>query len=293
MRIYYYKSDTGNFGDDLNVWLWPRLLPNKFDGFALHMHDSETSYSLKETIFVGIGTLLNSNIPRTPNKLIFGTGAGYENGGNITIDKKWDISFVRGPITAKHLGISEQKIITDSAMLVRLLDIPKYDALHKVSFMAFHRNRQMEFLKNLCASYDVHFIDPRQPVEETLKSIRSSELLITEAMHGAIVADALRVPWIPIKSSPKLLDSKWQDWCLSLDMKYRPVIFPTLWRWPDSRQIWNIGKSHLTHFLFERQFKKVISQETPMLSDDSAIEIVTERLTEKLHLLSEYGELKT
>ena len=31
MKLYYYKAPLGNFGDDLNPWLWPRLLPDIFD----------------------------------------------------------------------------------------------------------------------------------------------------------------------------------------------------------------------------------------------------------------------
>jgi hypothetical protein len=31
MKMYYCKLERPNFGDDLNVWLWPRLLPDFFD----------------------------------------------------------------------------------------------------------------------------------------------------------------------------------------------------------------------------------------------------------------------
>ncbi len=28
MKLYYYKDVIGNFGDDLNSWLWDALIPN-------------------------------------------------------------------------------------------------------------------------------------------------------------------------------------------------------------------------------------------------------------------------
>ena len=51
MKLYYYKSPKGNFGDDLNPWLWNRLRPELF---------SENS----DILFVGIGTLINHRLPK-------------------------------------------------------------------------------------------------------------------------------------------------------------------------------------------------------------------------------------
>ena len=31
MKIYYFKDPVGNFGDDLNSWLWDTLIPGYFD----------------------------------------------------------------------------------------------------------------------------------------------------------------------------------------------------------------------------------------------------------------------
>lgn len=31
MRLHYYWDGIGNFGDDLNAWLWPRLIPDLLD----------------------------------------------------------------------------------------------------------------------------------------------------------------------------------------------------------------------------------------------------------------------
>ena len=46
MHPYYWESDHGNFGDDLNLWLWDFLLP----GFR-KVHP--------EVLLVGVGTVLN------------------------------------------------------------------------------------------------------------------------------------------------------------------------------------------------------------------------------------------
>jgi succinoglycan biosynthesis protein ExoV len=42
-------------------------------------------------------------------------------------------------------------------------------------------------------------------------------------MHGAIVADALGVPWIPVRTGGAgTLEFKWRDWCGSVGLSYRP-----------------------------------------------------------------------
>ena len=70
MKLYYYNAQEngfklGNFGDDLNPWIWHRVIPELFEGQS----DSK--------LFVGIGTLLNDFLPPEPTKIIFGSGAGY------------------------------------------------------------------------------------------------------------------------------------------------------------------------------------------------------------------------
>ena len=64
MQLYYFKDRHGNFGDDLNPWLWGQLLPEVLRGPS-------------DELFVGIGTLLNHRLPAAPIKHVFGSGHGY------------------------------------------------------------------------------------------------------------------------------------------------------------------------------------------------------------------------
>jgi succinoglycan biosynthesis protein ExoV len=68
------------------------------------------------------------------------------------------------------------------------------------------------------------FLDPLANSEETVQRIRGSRLVIADAMHAAIVADALRVPWIPVALSPQSNTFKWLDWTLSLGLPYDPAL---------------------------------------------------------------------
>src|SRR5690242_13980799 len=98
MKLLYWKGPGGetNFGDELNPWLWQRLLPGVFD------EDDRT-------VFYGIGTVLGSVIKEESRKvdrrLVFGSGAGY---GQIPrMDRTWNIYCVRGPLTAQALALDD------------------------------------------------------------------------------------------------------------------------------------------------------------------------------------------
>ena len=65
MDPFYWESAHGNFGDDLNLWLWDFLLPGFRDVHA-------------ETLLVGVGTVLNrALLPAGQAKLVLGSGFGY------------------------------------------------------------------------------------------------------------------------------------------------------------------------------------------------------------------------
>lgn len=213
MQLRYAKIKSGNFGDDLNPWLWEQLIHNL-------INDN------KEYQFLGIGTILHNKIPSEPNKILFGSGGGYR--PPPIIDNKWNIYCVRGPLTAKLLKINKSYAIADPAYLVRSVSIPDENKEYNVSFIPHYSSDKVIEWKDICDRAGIHYISPRDSVEATLAQIQKSKLVIAEAMHGAIVADALRIPWIPLKCSYKFLDFKWIDWCKSVSIQYEAVTLPPI-----------------------------------------------------------------
>ena len=45
-------------------------------------------------------------------------------------------------------------------------------------------------------------------------------------MHGAIVADALRVPWIPARLYGHFMEFKWRDWTESIEVPLELASMP-------------------------------------------------------------------
>ena len=209
MKLYYHRNKNGipNFGDDLNPWLWAKLLPEELDDDP-------------DTMFLGIGTLLNDRLPPAAARVVFGTGYGI--GGPPAIDRSWTFYAVRGPISARQLGLPAEYAVTDPAILVsHFVPATNVSRRFSFSFMPHYRNAS-DTWKHACARIGFGYIDPRDPLDEVLKAIQATEVVLAEAMHGAIIADTLRVPWIPIRSRDKILRLKWEDWCGSLELPYEP-----------------------------------------------------------------------
>lgn len=206
MKLHFYKDPKGNFGDDLNPWLWPKLIGDTLDENA-------------NELFVGIGTLINHRLPTSPTKHIFGSGLGY--GYLPKIDSSYIFHAVRGYKTAEALNLDSSIVITDPAILIRTVFYPK--AAKKTYRFGFipHIDSISNFdWESLCNDIGLRFISSHWDVERVMLEIGQCETILAEAMHGAIVADTLRVPWIPISCYGGVLDFKWNDWLSSLGMTY-------------------------------------------------------------------------
>ena len=212
MRVYYYQDSYGNFGDELNQWLWPRVLPRGFD-------------RRDNALLLGIGTLIRQEVPETAIKVVLGAGAGY--GELPRLDERWRFYAVRGPRTAAALGLPAELAMTDTAALINVLESSS-SVRAGVGFMPHHMSRGRFDWATLCRNIGVDYLDPRAPVTRLLGRIKRLKLVLAEAMHGAIVADALRVPWVPIRAYDHINSFKWHDWSESLDLRYEPVDLPAL-----------------------------------------------------------------
>lgn len=294
MKLYYCKYPDGrqNFGDYLNPWMWEQLLPGMID-------DEDEAIA-----FVGIGTLINDALPRRTSKakqrIIFGTGAGFPGSGYESmpqIDDSYTIYCLRGPLSAKALEVSQDLAITDGAILVRrLFDYQKQPKKYRFSYMP-HYNFAGAGWAKVCQDIGFGYIDPSWPVEEVLSSIAQTEILLSEAMHGAILADAFRVPWIPIKTNPSILEFKWQDWCQSVGVEYRPIAMKRLQQPRGTSGGWSKTDEPKINILLKplrqvrdgwrqketaRQFLEIVKNVSPTLSSDTQIEDLTVRTEQKL-----------
>lgn len=215
MKLIYH--DGNNFGDALNpLVLGPLFAP---------LLDSDESVQL-----LGFGSILGLKrpAPGTRRRIVFTSGyaAGNERtyGPPPRVLACDDVVCVRGPLTAKLLGLSERVAVADGAILAaNLLPIARRHGSCRPAFMP-HVGSFWYFgdWRNLVADCGMDLIDPRDDPAKVIGSIANAEFVIAEAMHGAIVADALAVPWIPIRSYSSINEFKWADFCASMELRYEP-----------------------------------------------------------------------
>lgn len=283
MRLYFHKDPLGNVGDDLNPWLWPRVFPGLLGGEVFHNPVQRDALATSTPLFVGIGTLLNQSIPAENPKIVFGSGVGY--GTPPTIDQTWEFISVRGPLTAKKLGLPPDLAIVDPAVLAVDYFKATSSSPQTLAYMPHCASARAADWKGICDELGIRFIDPHWPVERVLQEIYSTSTLLTEALHGAIFADSFRVPWVPINTSPAILNFKWHDWCASVGLTYQPIRFETLWG-PGSGLL-SAAKYRIKRVIVKEQLRRLIRRHSPLLSDDNINKAVRDRLYEKVSAFSE------
>lgn len=272
MKLHYYKFKDGvsNFGDAMNPWLWKRILPGIIDE-----DDS--------VLFVGIGTLLNDNIPRAPRTIVFGTGVGY--GSSLPIvDDTWKIYCVRGPLSAHALGLPADAAVTDPAVLAADVDHNELHEAFKYSFMPHIVSARPEW-ELICLELGFGYIDPQWSVAEVLTGIRQTEVLITEALHGAVVADALRIPWIAVQSNDRILPFKWKDWCASIEVNYEPKFLPPYWFPRQDCGFYRSSRNWARRKRIELELFRIALRSTPKLSTNKRLTEVKHQLWARLEML--------
>lgn len=219
MEYIYYKDPIGNFGDDLNGWLWPLLFGNE---------------SLDDDLaFLGIGSILyneNNLITQLHGRKIIVFGTGIRPAYDVfKYDINWDFKFLRGPLSSMHFQ-NKYEFIADAAYALRFIEnfdsFKNVEKKYEVSVMPYFRSVNLFDWEKICENLGYHYISPLNEfgIEYTLNEIASSKCLISEAMHGAIVADILRVPWrrfvlsTPVTEGPMVSEFKWMDWLHSINL---------------------------------------------------------------------------
>lgn len=227
MRLIYFRSGSPNFGDDLNGELWPKLAPALFD-------DNPS------TAFVGIGTIIGMPVGEAQRLHVFSSGIGNDP------PTRWasrQVTYwcVRGPISAQLLGLAPEAALTDGAILTphvqgfpqaaeagdRTLVIPHFETIKHGGWPEVAR----------LTGYDL--VDPRDSPGSVIARIAKARLVLTESLHGAVLADTYGIPWMAFCTSKNFGSTKWVDWRMSLGECFRFWVVPP----PDATHILTFGRA--------------------------------------------------
>lgn len=287
MDLFYFKSEDKNFGDELNARLLPALMPSAFGTGS------------PQGTLVGIGTILDDRLPENPGaKIVFGSGVRGLSRPAV-LDKGWDIRFVRGPISA---AITGAPFIADPAYAVRLL--PEYKdttaGSGPVGLMPHFGSLSAAPWASIAEHCGLAYIDPTGDVDEVLRQISACRGIVAEAMHGAILADALRVPWARLAAAAWRREGihvhglKWMDWAMAVKVDPRVEVFAEL---PPAGG--GLGAKLLRKPLRQREIGKMqdglvrLATGRFQLSDDAVHATVLEQLAEHAHRIEAWARQQT
>jgi len=215
MKLYYFKRPQGNFGDDLNPWLFSRLIP-EMDGLRT------------ADWLVGIGTILDNRLDKiTGTKVILGSGVRVGDWDYVP-RSDWDIIAVRGTLSTRKLGIDDSLACSDPGILVSRYFERMPESVDTVGFVPHYHSTSFFDCESIAQRAGCVLIRPDAPVEDFMAQLVRCDRVICEAMHGAIAADALGIPWKRInimswrKESSEVSDFKWHDWASQFGVETEP-----------------------------------------------------------------------
>jgi succinoglycan biosynthesis protein ExoV len=290
MALHYHRDfgtlhNSRNFGDDINPWFLPRL-------FNREIIESDS------ICLVGIGTIINNHnaasVAHFDRKVVFSSGVGYGDCGTV-VDDTWDFVCVRGPRSAEALGLEPRIGIRDGAILLSNLYPAKPASVRDGVVFIPHVNTGWTCgtgLKKICRDLSFTYLSPDAPFETFIETIRSASWVITEAMHGAILADTLRTPWVPFKFLYHH-KFKWQDWFDSIDLPYEcKVMQPIFWdKGPAAetpvkafaRDVYRQSKL----LLATQSLRRIHRKAAPLLSADDVLANRKQRLIDRVRYIND------
>jgi succinoglycan biosynthesis protein ExoV len=282
VKLTYFRGTPPNFGDEINATMWSHLLPPGF------LDDDDRD------LFLGAGSIIWDFLPRTSRKFVAGSGWGGYTALPDMKDGSWSVIWVRGPVTAERLGLDPRLAIADAAVLLRETPLPAPATGSGVAFMPHFESVERGNWALACRLAGIDFLDPRDDPTRLLARIAGARLVVSEAMHGAIVADALRTPWIGILPFHPQHRLKWEDWAGALDLRLRPAtLFPSNLREGYTVLTGRPGKGRRSDRVLNarllspanwtvtqiaaRRLRRIAETVEPQLSGDAAIARATER----------------
>lgn len=203
MKVFFHRVHGGNVGDDVNAELWHRLIP-------------ELDQLATAEWLIGIGTILDERINGLPGcKVVMGSGLRPNSAGRLQGDIR--IAAVRGLLSAERLGLDRAVAACDPGFLIAQLWPTSNSHVDGIGLIPHVYSEQWSEVSRAGIDAGLDVISPTLPIEQFLQRLRRCKRVYCESMHGAIFADALRIPWARVRLTSHYFESagvsefKWQD----------------------------------------------------------------------------------
>ena len=205
------KIKKNNWGDDLNIYIFKMLTPQKiqFVPFErLYFAPNVKKYSL-------IGSIIGDY--DLDNTIIYGSGAITSNPDIKGRPEK--VLSVRGPLTRDVLiknGIDCPAVYGDPALLLPLVYKPQIKNNERIGIIPHYRTLETnwledEWISDLKKNNEIVVIDMSKYENWTdiIDLICSCKMVLSESLHGLIVAESYSIPSVWVEIIPHNLPWEW------------------------------------------------------------------------------------
>jgi succinoglycan biosynthesis protein ExoV len=274
VKLVCFKAETGNVGDDFSAWLFSRSL-------GAHLNDESS------TILFGVGSILDRKIDEafstddTQCRLVFGSGARSSAGAPDVSGRDWKIYCVRGPLTASALSLPPGKAVADPGILIPVYRPVQADQQGPIGIVPYFTSSE-DAWRIVANRLNWTLISPHLGVEDFIDQLTRCSRVFCESMHGAIFADAYRIPWRPLSGTGLATEGathafKWTDWTSSMGLAFDSIRTPII-----SRFIRNSTHEHLKQRIkavwISRILAKAVREDHFLLSRDTVLQSRQEQL---------------
>jgi succinoglycan biosynthesis protein ExoV len=209
--------------DGINQWLWPRLMPELCGRYG-------------RTLFLGAGGLVdagNPSLDHYPRVVVFGAGAR----GPATLPDTagdWDIRFVRGPETARAMGLPSERWLCDPAVLAPKLHcarVPRQGP-RRIA-LALGGGLTAPVARALAKDADLVLLRPDQSPEAWIDRLLDCDAALCADQTVAAVADAYGIPWRQLRLHATEARGpgdtfEWLDWTKGMALVSHEIDLPDL-----------------------------------------------------------------
>jgi len=283
MKIFFHEMQGGNVGDDMNASLWHELVPS--------LGELTTADWL-----VGAGTILDARLDTLPGRKIV-MGSGFRPRTKRMSDPNIRIAAVRGFLSAARCGMPPELAACDPGFLVATV-WPQYRSQgDRIGFVPHVYSERYSSISAAASDMGFDVISPTFPVEVFLEKLSHCSRVFTESLHGAIFADALRIPWARFRASSiyyersDVVDFKWNDAFSVLGLDGASVnalgLVPLKRTWVRTRRILRPlqtrAENRLVRSLYRRRDDATLFQ----LSDPARLQELIAKLLSRVQALSD------
>ena len=256
VKFKFGKIKHNNWGDDLNYYLFKNYSKKK----VLFLPYSRLFIKNDVEVFSLIGSILNAYC--LDKKVIYGSGILLPNKKILGVPKK--IISVRGPKTREILiknGVNCPESYGDPALLLPLFYKPTH-AKKKRGLLIPHLNTKHAFntksINELSIKLKADILDMTSYDKWTdiIDKIVMSNFVISESLHGLIVAETYGIPnvWVEFIKHPTDWNFKYYDFFESIGKKEY-----ALKCWGDSINLELINQKLLKWKKAKIDYKKMLS----------------------------------